>query len=107
MLYGEDYISALDRASRERLLACAKKRGVTLDFLNCLREYLRHPDDAAHKLPAHYYLWAAGVLRDFPYTQAQLDRCATESPGAAIAHAAHLLTPDLLQWCKDNQHRLF
>lgn len=106
MLRCDDYIFALTHASKEALLTHAKNRGVTLDFLNCMRECLSYPNDAAFKLPAHYYLWAAASLKDFPYTQERLDKCAMESPGAAIAHAAHLITPELLQWCKDNQHHI-
>lgn len=106
MLYCDDYAFALDHATKERLLVHVKSRGVTRYYLDCMREYLRHPDDVACQLPAHYYLWAAGSLSDFPYTQSQLDKCARVSPGTAIAHAAHLIAPKLLQWCKDNQHHI-
>ena len=93
---------ALTSAMKTRLLTDAKNRGVMADFLGWLREHLRGgPQDGP--IPAHYYLWAAGQLQDFPCDPKQLDRCVIASPRSAIAYAAHVLTPDQLAWCKDNR----
>ena len=43
------------------------------------------------------YLWALGKGYDVPLEI--LERCARESPWAALAYAVHLLTPELLKWC--------
>lgn len=91
----------LDFKTRECILKQAKYKGVTDYFLSWLREWL---NDQTLDAPAHYYLWAAASLSDFPYTQAQLDKCAMEAPGAAIEHAADLISSDVLQWCKDNRY---